>query len=432
MTHQVVDVVVIGAGAAGLAAAHELSRVGVKVALLEARDRVGGRVLTIAGELETPVEFGAEFLHGKPKVLLAALKDAGLTFHEASGDAYMRSGSALKKNSPVLKAWKRVSRDMKPNGAADQSFETFIEKSKHPDNVKQFALSYVEGFHAAHPGRVSVNSLAIEKEASDRIQGDKLFRVDRGYGALMQWYAGQCRDSIRLNAWVRSIHWVKERVRVEFTGERDDNRETMTARVALLTVPLPLLQNPEAPASIRFDPEIPTIRMAARRLAMGQAVRISLSFSEPIWSPHADNAGFIFSPESVFPTWWTVLPNQTPMITGWAGGPRAEPLQARPNLVPEIALNCLAQILDVPEARLKKALRAHYFHDWSRDPFAMGVYTWTPVSRFGARLELSEPVQQTLFFAGEATNTAGEHGTVHGAIGSGLRAAGQIANVLSS
>jgi len=120
------------------------------------------------------------------------------------------------------------------------------------------------------------------------------------------------------------------------------------------------------------------------------------------------------------------------MITGWAGGPKAEQLQTHPDLIPAVATRNLAQILGLPDARLKETLLDYHFHDWSRDTFGSGVYSYTPVHRFGARIELSEPIQQTLFFAGEATNTFGEHGTVHGAIGTGLRAADQIANALSS
>jgi len=433
MSHHIVDTVVVGAGAAGLAAAHDLCRRGLKVAVLEARERIGGRVCTLSEPSATaPVELGAEFLHGKPDVLFARLQNAGLTVHEVEGDTFTRVGHATKKSNEVMKAWKKISKEMKGNGRVDQTFEAFLKKSEQPDNVKALASQYVEGFHAAHRDQVSVNSLVIENEAADRIQGEKLFRIDKGYGALMQWYADQSQALIRLRAWVRALHWVKQRVRVEFTGETSSVLDTVSARAALITVALPLLQDQEAEASIRFDPEIPTIRMAARRLAMGQAVRISLSFSEPIWSSLSKKLGFLFSHESAFPTWWTSLPGDTNRITGWAGGPRAERLPAHPDVLLTAAIHSLSQILGVTESRVKQALRSHSFHDWSRDPFSLGAYTYTPVYRFGARMELTVPVQETLFFAGEATNTTGDHGTVHGAVESGLRAARQIAEVLSS
>jgi len=431
MRNQIADVVVVGAGAAGLAAAHDLCRRGLRVTVLEARERIGGRVLTRTdGLTSTPLELGAEFLHGKPKTLLTTMQDAGLTMHEAAGDTFLRTGSEIRKSDDVTQAWKKISREMRRNGKVDQTFEAFIRKSEQPESVKMLASNYVEGFHAAHRDRVSVNSLVIESDASDRIQGEKLFRIDQGYGALIQWYADHC-EAIRLKAWVRTLHWVKERVRVEFTGESLSAPETVTARAALMTIPLPLLQDPQAEASIRFDPEIPTIRMAARRLAMGQAVRISLRFSQPVWDNLSVKLGFLFSFDAAFPTWWTSLPVEANQITGWAAGPRAERLPADPEHLLTAALRSLSHAAGIPEARLKQSLEGHYFHDWSRDPFTLGAYSYTPVYRIGTRMELTVPIQETLFFAGEATNTTGEHGTVHGAVDSGVRAAHQIAEILS-
>jgi monoamine oxidase len=433
MPHHIVDVVVVGAGAAGLAATQDLCRRGLKVTLLEARDRIGGRVFTVKDvSTGAPVELGAEFLHGKPEVLLETMREAGLTFHETGGDRLTRTASGLRKGDETGKAWKKVSKGLKANGNPDLTFDAFLKKSDHPQNTRELAAHYVEGFHAAHRDRVSVQSLAIETEASERIQGEKLFRIDKGYGALMQWYADQCEVSIRLNSWVRAIRWVKQRVRVEFSAKSASPPETVTARAVLITVPLPLIQDQEAAAAIRFDPEIPAIRTAARRLTTGQAVRTTLSFYEPIWNTVTGNIGMVSSPESALPAWWTALPDGGHRITGWAGGPRAEQLPALPELLQALALRSLSQVLGTPESRLKQVFRSQYFHDWSRDPFSLGAYSYTPVYRFGTRMELTMPVQDTLFFAGEATSTTGEHGTVHGAVGSGLRAGRQIAERLSS
>jgi monoamine oxidase len=432
MSRQTVDVVVIGAGAAGLAAAHHLTQKGLKVAILEARSRIGGRILTFTDSTDGfPVELGAEFLHGKPESIQSALHQAALDIHETDGETWNCNNHSLKKSEDSGSRWKKVVKAMKRAGRADQTFATFIKNSEPSAPLKEFATSYVEGFHAADPKIVSVQSLVMENDASDRIQGERLFRVEKGYGALMQWYASTCKAMIHLNSWVRTVHWVQERVRVQFTTEGTSAPEIVTARAALVTVPLSLLQNENAEASIRFDPEVTLIREAARKLAMGSAVKLSLSFSEKLWAGVSGKLQFLYCPRLAFPTWWTSLPQDTNRIIGWAGGPKAEQLPAHPEILLTTAIQSLSNILGIPDSRIRDSLRSHHFHDWSRDPFSLGAYSYTPVFRRNARLALATPIQGTLFFAGEATSTTGTHASVHGALESGIRAANQISEALS-
>jgi monoamine oxidase len=418
MNHRSADVVVIGAGAAGLAAAHKLTQEGLKVIVLEARDRVGGRALTIEDTtIPGPVELGAEFVHGKPQALTSVLKAAGLSLTEIPAE------------NPPMRAWKKISREMKRSNKTDQTFASFLHGLRKPDHTKDLAAAYVEGFHAASTDRISVQSLILENAAADRV-GDELFRIDKGYGALMRWYAENSGATIHTNAWVRRLHWVKDHIRAEYTAHAPSSPETVAARAALITIPLPLLQDEKSEASIRFDPEIPKVRMAARRLGMGHAARISLHFSKPIWESVIKKPGFLFDAELPFPTWWVSSADGSNVITGWAGGPKAEPLPAHPELLLTTALRSLAKVLKIPDYKTRPNLLGHYFHDWSRDRFSLGAYSYTPVYRFSARSELTVPVKDTLFFAGEATSTAGDHGTVHGAIESGIRAATQIRTAL--
>src|SRR5262245_26779745 len=90
------DVLVIGAGAAGLAAAHSLAGAGLSLGVLEARDRVGGRVATLRPVgAELPVELGAEFVHGRPPETLAIVRAAGLALCELEGESWMSLGGRL-------------------------------------------------------------------------------------------------------------------------------------------------------------------------------------------------------------------------------------------------------------------------------------------------------------------------------------------------
>jgi monoamine oxidase len=424
------DVIIVGAGASGLAAANRLSHFGLQVIVLEARDRIGGRVLTVIDRsISLPLELGAEFLHGQPETTYAVIRQAGMATEEIAGENFVCSPTGPTKDNSMMDAWKKISREMK-DATIEESFEEFIQCSKASSSAKEFATRYVEGFHAADPRRVSIQSLTLENEASDRVNGDKLFVLTEGYVELLRWYLEGCNATLHLNACVHAVRWTKGRVDVEFSRHGSRGRETITAKAALITIPLPLLQSAETSASIRFEPDVPAIRAAARRLAMGQVVKLSLKLSEPIWEQLGTNPQFLICPDAQYPTWWIGRPRNANLITAWCGGLAAEKLLAwDSDHRISAAVESLSKILKVSASRVQQAVVAHYFHDWYHDPLSLGAYSYTPAGCFEARSILATPIEQTLYFAGEATNTTGAHGTVHGAVETGLLAARQIAKV---
>ena len=410
------DVIVIGAGAAGLAAAHSLAFAGVSVVVLEARDRIGGRIFTTHDSPSgMPVELGAEFVH----VLDPAL--AGFDLCELAGREWCCEAGGLRKSSDLRKNWRDVSRSFKSAiGRTDESFETYLQHSPFPGRVKASAAAYVEGFHAAPPERVSVQSLAKETEASNQIDGERVFRFPNGYDAVPRWFMDDGNLDIRLNHVVKEIRWRRGGVRV-FCSD-----ETFEAAHCIVTLPLPLLAN----GSIRFNPEILHKREAARRLATGHVQKVTFEFDEKIWDSQLSQLGFFQCPEAMFPTWWTTFPDYSHLLTLWVGGPRAEAFfDLTATDVTNFALRTVGGMLRIAESDLRRRIEGVYFHDWVHDRFALGAYSYTPVNAFDARRQLAESVESTLFFAGEATNTQGAHGTVHGAIHTGIIAAAEIVGV---
>ena len=115
------------------------------------------------------------------------------------------------------------------------------------------------------------------------------------------------------------------------------------------------------------------------------------------------------------------------LVTGWSAGPKADPLlgQDREAIISR-ALQQFARITGIPIADVQASLEGAHFHDWHADPFARGAYSYAPAGELPARSELAEPVSETLYFCGEATETNGHSGTVHGAIATGVRAAAQV------
>jgi monoamine oxidase len=172
---------------------------------------------------------------------------------------------------------------------------------------------------------------------------------------------------------------------------------------------------------------------------MGRVTKVVLQFREPFWQdrwfrrrPTTRGLGdlcFIHAMGEAFPTWWTAAPVTAPLLTGWAGGPRAAELPDRdPDSVATTAVQSLARILGVSLKKLRPLLVATHFHDWQHDPLSRGAYSYVPVGASDARKKLAAPVAGTLFFAGEASHFAGQAGTVAGAIATGRRAADQVWN----
>jgi monoamine oxidase len=152
-------------------------------------------------------------------------------------------------------------------------------------------------------------------------------------------------------------------------------------------------------------------------------------FREPFWESKAElaDAGFMLSQQDVFPTWWTTLAARSPNITGWSAGAKADALLGKSrDEVLALAMKSLSQITGFRLADVQAQLQNAYYHDWHTDPFARGAYSWVPVGGLDARRALAQPVEDTLYFAGEATDQDGHSATVHGAIASGKRAAQQI------
>jgi monoamine oxidase len=174
---------------------------------------------------------------------------------------------------------------------------------------------------------------------------------------------------------------------------------------------------------------------ALEKLEMGKVIRLVLRFKKRFWegiSPANTrktlaNMSFLLSQDEWFPTWWTAMPEKAPMITGWAPVDCAERLSSKSAaFVVNQGLETLRRLLNIRVEDLRSNLEDGYFHDWQSDPFSRGAYSYGKVGADGAQEVLGHPVENTLFFAGEATDTSGHNGTVHGAIASGYRAAEDI------
>jgi monoamine oxidase len=427
------DAIIVGAGAAGLAAAAALDRAGADFVVLEARARVGGRVWTLRHDA-TPlaIELGAEFVHGAAQRTERLAAAAGHVVADIAGDDFRARDGRFTPLDDFFPRVGKVLRLLDAEREPDRSFGEFLRArrgGKRLARERTLARSFVQGFHAADIERIGERSLARTPNPGDDASAARHGRLVAGYGPLLAHVAAGVADRIRFGSVVERIVWRPGSVTVHAA------RETLEARATIVTVPLPLLQA----RALAIEPEPPALRRALDGLIMGSVVRVTFVFRERFWEgdfvPAAaagatgrrialDRLGFLHTPHAPFNIWWTAHPLRAPLITGWAGGPAARRLAAAGD-VEGAAIRTLARALGVTPRRLENRIDATFTHDWDADPFSRGAYAYAAVGGESAAAALARPVRRTLYLAGEATS-ARDGGTVEGALESGERAARQV------
>jgi monoamine oxidase len=307
---------------------------------------------------------------------------------------------------------------------AGWTFAQFLRRAgeKISTENRELVSGFVEGFEAAPLERMS--AAAMEGQTLD---DEEQFRLPDGYDGFVaalvsELPAAQVR--VLLNSVVRAITWRRGEVTIR-AGVNEH-----VARAVVVTLPLGVWQS----RSVRFAPPLRTKMRIAAAMGVGHVTRVALRFDPHRWRtlvpPELKRGGrggfgFIHSRIAGVPVWWQLTPQ--PVVTGWAGGPAARKLAHRSEgEVREHALRSLARLWSVPLPKLRRAVRGWATHVWSLDPFSVGAYSFAAAGSDEAGGQLREPVKDTLFFAGEATADGEEVGTVHGALASGERAAGEV------
>jgi monoamine oxidase len=431
------DAIVVGAGAAGLVAARNLAGRSVRVVLLDARDRVGGRVWSRpVGRTAGPAELGAEFIHGRGELTMRLLRDAGMGAIDVAGEQWTcskdgelrREGSGLSSAASIFEAARAL--------ATDESVDRFLRRFETDEATRETARAvraFVEGFDAADPAIASAGAMADEWRSG--VDG-AIARPLGGYRRMFDHLRDACVAAgvqICLSTIVRRISWRRGFVAIDAT--RCGESQTIRARAAILTLPVGVLRHTDDETAVAFDPDLPPAkREALRSIEMGHVVKVALWFRTAFWERVQNrryrDAAFFRCEGQPFPTYWTQLPVRSMLVVAWAGGPKAIALNglAEADLIGR-ALNSFGGLFKEQELA-RKEFEGGLTHDWRHDPFARGAYSYVAVGGGDARVALAAPVDDTLFFAGEATSTDGQGGTVDGALETGERAAAEVATSL--
>lgn len=441
MTLKRFDVIVIGAGAAGLSAARQLIAHGLDVVVLEARDRIGGRIWTRHdSRLTAPVELGAEFVHADAAEIRSIARQANLSVVDVGGQRWRAERGKLR---PLNYAERlaRVLGVLEPDREPDRTFAEALRGMRGISaEDRRLALRFVEGYQAADANIISEQFLAGSVEDPDAF---RIARVDGGYDGLVRALGSTATPHVKLGRPVRRVSWSPGEVQVESRSSSGRSMPAVSARAAIVTVPLGVLAAPSGRTGrIEFEPSIPAVMRAAAQLTMGGAKRVALRFDEPFWAsakfstrhgvPSLHQMQLLQALSDIsFPVWWSAYPLEAPLLVGWTGGPTAWQLAERPRAsIVDAAIASLATMLGMARSSVTRRVREAFTHNWITDPYSRGAYSYVAVGGSGASARLARPVQHTLFFAGEHT-ASGRNGTVDGAIASGRRAADQVVRRLS-
>jgi len=408
------SIVIVGGGISGLVAARELALF-YQVTLLEALPWFGGRAHTIKdNNFPVCIEAGAEFVHGEAEHTISLLKEAGISHTKVEGQFYRKENDALELQTGGFQEWDLLLSKM---GAiqGDMNLYDFLAEyfgDGQFEALRTEAITFAEGFDLADAQKVSVKSLYEEwsHESSD-------YRIQGGYRELIRFLVADCKaKGCKLfSTTVKEIQWSDHCVRL-ITA----NRTCYEAEKCLITVSLGVLQRNEGPMALKFTPELKNYRNAVQEIGFGAVIKIVLAFRDKFWE---GDTGFIFSKE-VIPTWWTQLPDQVPVLTGWAGGPKAQGLSSySDDQLLEEALLSLSAIFNLPLTRLEEILVGARVFNWHKEPAVSGAYSYAFPGTAAARQVLNMPVSDTLYFAGEGLYTGIHPGTVEAAIISAKEAA---------
>ena len=401
-----VDVAIIGAGAAGLGAAHALQRSGLTTIVLEARDRVGGRGHTIMAAPGITFDLGCGWLHSADKNSFVGIagelnfevdktlppwreRAYGKAFPQQDRDEFIRAMDEFYERAEEAAKSDR-------DGAANACLEPGNRWNPMLDAIS----TYINGCEL---DQVSILDMDAYEDTNLN------WRVRRGYGALMTAYGASCE--IALNTQVTLIDHSGQQVRIE------TSKGTLTANKVIITVPTNLI----ADEALRFHPALPAKVDAARGLPLGLADKVMLALDEPDALPQDGNLRGA-TMRTAMGT-YHLRPFGQPCIEGFFGGSFAQELEDAGKGA--LAAQSIDEIVALLGSDFRRKLKPLSESRWSHDPFARGSYSHALPGHAGDRAVLAAPIDGRLFFAGEATSP-NFFSTAHGARDSGERAAGEV------
>lgn len=410
-------VIVIGAGAAGLYAAQILLNQGADVIVLEASNRIGGRIKNNSTFSDFPIELGAEEVHGEKSMLYDAAVASGAQFvDEESTDYYYFNGSlkseAEATENTLFNTMLEAVDGIVDYTGGDTTAQAYGEISNVSDNVAHIFNALVGNEHGTDNSRIGMFGLRTEEERWT--SGDQNLPLrNTTMDEVIRFACADALPIVALEQIVQTIEHHSNGVRVTTA-----DGTVYSADAIVCTVPITQLKN----NSIQFIPSLSAAKLAAiQKIGMDRGMKIILQFSERIWP---SNMSAVYG-RGLIPIFWATSLGRSDefILTGFVHGSNAEALAA---MGEQGILNQALEELDVLFGEASDTYVQGLVYDWGNEPFIEGAYSY-PTPDMGDAIEvLAQPVGNRLFFAGEASHTGGHTSTVHGAMETGLRAALEV------
>lgn len=422
------DILIVGAGAAGLMAAYTLTKAGKTVTVLEARNRIGGRIHTISHEQpNSHVELGAEFIHGNLPVTISLLKEAGISYSKTFFEIFRNNNGHFEQDDQIIDGWNELMHRMHQLDH-DMPLHDFLQQYFPGDQyakMRAMVEGYAMGYDTADVRNISTYAIRNEWENEDE---EAQYRIDGGYGPLIEFLADECRkagNEVLQDSAVKEILWKENEVKVTTAGAN-----VYAASKVVIALPLGVLRTDD---TVIFQPSIPEQTTAIRNIGFGSITKILLRFKTAFWTEHdvfktsRSSATKLLLTSETIPTFWTQSDQNEPLLTGWLGGPPALALQhLSDEAIIQTALDSLGNIFNISPQSLNAELIHWHVADWSAEPFTRGSYAYDTVSSAAARDVLWKPVADTIYFAGEYLYDGAAMGTVEAALTSGKHTAETI------
>ncbi|MGZ3699828.1 MAG: flavin monoamine oxidase family protein, partial [Bdellovibrionota bacterium] len=394
------DVIILGAGLAGITAAADLTTAGLRVQLLEARDRIGGRVHSVSDpNFPGPLDLGAEFIHGLVSETWKVISRNGLPAYDVPDRHHWAQAGRIAEQpdfwNRIEKVFKKMRRyggagERVPDRSPDRSFDEFSASMagwSGPEE-RRLARLFVEGFHAADPAVISERALASEEIGSEEIDGTQAYRIDGGMALLTNAIYAGIRENmfdLKLETRAESLRWDHGAVEVLARTSGGEQKAFRAKRLLTTLPPKPFL-------ALAFHPVLFRKREAYSLIRNGAVSKIFVRFKEAFWEGQIRRLSFLHSEEKFFPTWWTTSPFHFPVLTGWTGGPAALELSAMGGeRIQTHALTTLGKLFRLGQSDLRRMILGTRVVDWESDPLAQGAYSYLPVGGIRIPEEAAAP-----------------------------------------
>jgi lysine-specific histone demethylase 1B len=400
-------VVIIGAGVAGLYAAYILKSKGIDFQILEASPNYGGRLGKLSGFANFPIDTGAQWLHGKNSIL---------------GDLITKSNTKITLDDSAAKYWfsNQLVNSLPQNTAIfegddlpDVSFKDYALQ-KGLGNEYKYIVENIAGDQGAAASRLSV--FGNNEDEENWNAGDDDFKFQETFFDLIDTQiANQVKGHILLNTIVSKIDYSQSTIQIT-----DSNNNSYFADKVLITVAIPILKS----ADIQFIPALPNEKVTAfSKIGMDAGMKVFLKFNNKFFDQNIIGGSICaaYADDSIGKA------QNDNVLLAFIMGEQAEYLTSLGSDT-AITTTLLQELDTMYNGQATSSFVASHVQNWTTNPFVKGAYSYSTIGMGDARKIAAQPINNKLYFAGEAMNTNGHHQTVHGAAETGYR---EVFNILN-